>query len=45
MKTILMEQTVLLKYKTQEEINKLFEDGFKLKQVKNIQYLIKDEIL
>jgi hypothetical protein len=42
-----MEQTIPLLCKTQEEINKLFEEGFVIKEIKlkNIKYLVKNEVL
>ena len=40
-----MEQTVPLLCETQEEVNKLLEEGFIVKQVKEIKYLVKDEVL
>lgn len=45
MKTIIMEQTVPLLCKTQEEVDKLLEGGFIVKEVKEIKYLMKDEVL
>jgi len=44
MKTIIMNQTVPLLCKTNEEFTALLNQGFKLKKTKNkIQYLIKEE--
>ena len=45
MKTIILEATLIAKQTTQEEFLKLLEEGYKLKEVKNIKYLVKDEIL
>ena len=45
MKTVIMEQTVQLLCKTQEEVDKLLEESYVLKEVKEIKYLIKNEIL
>ena len=45
MKTIIMEQTVLLLCKTQEEVDKLLQEGYEVKQAKEIKYLVKDEVL
>ena len=45
MKTIILEYTIQLKCKSQEEFLQLLEDGYKLKEVKNIKYLVKDEVL
>lgn len=45
MKTIILESTLIAKQTTQEEFIKLLEEGYKLKEIKNIKYLVKDEIL
>lgn len=45
MKTIILESTIPLICKSQEEVNKLLEDGYIIEEVKTINYLIKDEIL
>lgn len=45
MKLIILEATLQLKCKSQEEFLKLLEDGYIVKEVKNIKYLVKDEIL
>lgn len=45
MKTIIMVQTIPLLCKTQEEVDKLLEEGYALKEVKEIKYLVKNEIL
>ena len=45
MKTIILESTLIAKQTTQEEFIKLVEGGYKLKEVKNVKYLIKDEVL
>lgn len=45
MKTIILESTLIAKQATQEEFIKLLEEGYKLKEVKNIKYLVKDEVL
>ena len=36
-----MLQTLPLLFSSQEEVNKLLEEGYKVKEVKNIKYLIK----
>ena len=43
MKLIILESTLVIKQTTQEEFIKLLEEGYKLKEVKNIKYLVKDE--
>lgn len=43
MKTIIMAQTIPLLCKTQEEVAKLLEEGYKLKEIKGIKYLVKNE--
>ena len=45
MKTIIMAQTIPLLCKTQEEADKLLEEGYTLKEVNKFKYLVKDEIL
>lgn len=45
MKTIILEATIPLICISQEEVNKLFEEGFIIKEVKEIKYLVKDEVL
>ena len=45
MKTVIMEQTVTLLCKTQEEVDKLLQEGYEVKQVKEIKYLVKNEVL
>jgi hypothetical protein len=45
MKTIIMAQTIPLLCKTQEEVDKLLEESYVLKEVKEIKYLVKNEIL
>jgi hypothetical protein len=45
MRTIIMEQTVSLLCKTQEDIDALFKEGYVLKEIKTIKYLVKDEVL
>ena len=45
MKTIIMEQTVSLLCKTQEEVDKLLQEGYEVKQVKETKYLVKNEVL
>ena len=45
MKTIILEATIPLICNFQEEVNKLLEEGFIVKQVKEIKYLVKDEVL
>ena len=39
-----MEQTISLLCKNQEEVDDLIKDGYILKQVKEIKYLIKEEL-
>lgn len=43
MKTIIMAQTIPLLCKTQEEVDKLLEEGYVLKEIKEIKYLVKNE--
>lgn len=43
MKTIIMAQTIPLLCKAQEEVDKLLEEGYELKEVKEIKYLVKNE--
>lgn len=43
MKVIILEPTIQLKCKSQEEFLQLLEEGYIVKEVKNIKYLIKDE--
>ena len=45
MKTIILEAAIPLICNSQEEVNKLLEEGFIVKQVKEIKYLVKDEVL
>ena len=45
MKTLIMEQTVTLLCKTQEDVDKLLQEGYEIKQVKETKYLVKNEIL
>ena len=45
MKTIILEPTLLIRCKTQEDFNKLLENGYILKELKQIKYLVKNEIL
>ena len=45
MKTIILEATIPLICNSQEEVDKLLEEGFIVKQVKEIKYLVKDEVL
>lgn len=40
-----MAQTIPLLCKTQEEVDKLLEEGYVLKEVKEIKYLVKNEVL
>jgi len=45
MKTIIMQPTVLLMCKNDDDFAKLLAEGYVLKEVKNIKYLMKDEVL
>ena len=46
MKLIILEQTVLLKCKTDEDFDKLLKEGYVVKETKNkFKYLVKDEVL
>lgn len=45
MKLIILEHTLQLKCKSQEEFLKLLEEGYVVKEVKNIKYLAKNKIL
>lgn len=45
MKTIIMQPTILLMCKDDNDYAKLIAEGYKLKQVKEIKYLVKDEVL
>jgi hypothetical protein len=45
MKTIIMQPTILLMCKDDNDFAKLLTEGYILKEVKNIKYLIKDEVL
>lgn len=45
MKTVIMEQTVSLLCKTQEEVDKLLQEGYEVEQVKETKYLVKNEVL
>ena len=45
MKTLIMEQTVTLLCKKQEDVDKLLQEGYELKQVKETKYLVKNEVL
>ena len=45
MKTIIMAQTIPLLCKTQEEVDKLLQEGYEVKQIKETKYLIKYEVL
>jgi len=45
MKIIILEVTLSLLCKTQEDFNNLVTEGYKLKEVNNIKYLIKDDII
>ena len=45
MKTIIMQPTILLMCKDDNDVAKLLAEGYVLKEIKGIKYLVKDEIL